>query len=980
MGHLKTKKIVMKIFYKVLFTLFCCVAIQQSVRAIPGCTDPADPNYNASATVSNCSSCENYALGFNNAESATLPPHPDWDSGTFTVEAYIYPTGISNVSSTSSPFENTIVSHEHDAPGNSGWVLRLGDGGDLSFMVGDGAVGWIEASTSNDPISLNTGYHVAGTYDGSDIKVYLDGALVGSIPSSSYGNVPGYGITIGEGNLFTNRYFNGRIDEVRIWDIARTEAEINEGICIVDDTNPNLVGYYTFNEDLSDGSFESFPVDPAKTGTVNTAICSNNLLVSCTQCPLDIPYSVALNDPAPQTNCDTILLSSCIFAGEFGSILGTVVGETYCFQSPLSPKFLSIYDADSLFLDSGFGEVCVSAVDTALFVQINDDDICGTSSSCNSVTATCPSCGPTLNAMTAGQDVFCGSPLIYWNLDLTAGSSWTSWGMSDVNGNGITGGGLFSGSQIAVGSGVLTSGESYVLQISNLVLGGCTTDVSTVLSDTITWYSNPELNSFYTSENDGTLKDEFCGDEDVWLWFTGTPGAIVHMHVPNMGSLNHTITSTGSSGFTVGTTNSSSIVVDSISLNGCVVDLSSEAPFPFTVNQPAITSLTAQPDQICDSSNPFGGDDLTFVFEGTANTIINYTVTGFSSPTSSTLTLDSNGDGQAAWVAGILDPNTTYTLTVDDLSLNGCIGDASLTAPVSAFVNFPEVTSFSGSTEVCKGDNWNFLISGTPGAEVTLNQNYGPFLLDTNGNYSFTTLTNTLPAGAWDWYVSSIEMNGCSFSNPSDTIEALSIDVPTNDSCSAAISIACGDTVFGNNTCVDLQSIDDCLYAGAYNYRALWYSFIGDGSTVTASTCGAATDFNTALLIYNGDCNNLVCEAGDNSGCGNSVGGSEIIFNSIPGTVYYIAIGGFTSSAIGNFELSLNCINEGCDPFLILDNNPESAGTYQAEDYIESTSTINSGSAGDVLYKAGQSIELKNGFEADGAVDFSVEIEDCPQP
>jgi len=45
---------------------------------------------------------------------------------------------------------------------------------------------------------------------------------------------------------------------------------------------------------------------------------------------------------------------------------------------------------------------------------------------------------------------------------------------------------------------------------------------------------------------------------------------------------------------------------------------------------------------------------------------------------------------------------------------------------------------------------------------------------------------------------------------------------------------------------------------------------------------------------------------------------------------------------------------------------------------VESTSKVNAGSGGPVIYKAGNEyIELQNSFDANGAVDFEAVIEDC---
>jgi|GEM_PF-6569918 len=91
-------------------------------------------------------------------------------------------------------------------------------------------------------------HHVAATFDGTDRHIYLDGNLIANDQPGSGHNVPNAdNLTIGR--TFDNEYFDGRIDEVRIWNIARTEEEINSSLfeeLNADETG--LVAYYDFNE------------------------------------------------------------------------------------------------------------------------------------------------------------------------------------------------------------------------------------------------------------------------------------------------------------------------------------------------------------------------------------------------------------------------------------------------------------------------------------------------------------------------------------------------------------------------------------------------------------------------------------------------------------------------------------------------------------------------------------------------------------
>ena len=66
---------------------------------------------------------------------------------------------------------------------------------------------------------------MTGTYDGSNLKIYLDGVLDNTCPAGGYlsrQNVPSI---IGYDSCMKN-YFPGKIDEVKIWNKTLTNAEI----------------------------------------------------------------------------------------------------------------------------------------------------------------------------------------------------------------------------------------------------------------------------------------------------------------------------------------------------------------------------------------------------------------------------------------------------------------------------------------------------------------------------------------------------------------------------------------------------------------------------------------------------------------------------------------------------------------------------------------------------------------------------------
>ena len=99
-------------------------------------------------------------------------------------------------------------------------------------------------------VTANAWHHVAVTYNDSTsvITMYLDGTQVGqgAVPPSAVGN--GFPLSIGR-NGTTGHYWNGKLDDVRIWSGMRTPAQITANMGNEYIGAPNgLVGNWRFNE------------------------------------------------------------------------------------------------------------------------------------------------------------------------------------------------------------------------------------------------------------------------------------------------------------------------------------------------------------------------------------------------------------------------------------------------------------------------------------------------------------------------------------------------------------------------------------------------------------------------------------------------------------------------------------------------------------------------------------------------------------
>ncbi len=114
---------------------------------------------------------------------------------------------------------------------------------------------WSNDLVKNTGSLGSTWHHVAATYDGSNRCIYLDGTLLGCDQPTNH-NVPNANnLRIGSTN--NGEYFNGAIDEVRIWNRALCPSELQNNMNgeLPNPTTQNgLVAYYRADQGSASGS------------------------------------------------------------------------------------------------------------------------------------------------------------------------------------------------------------------------------------------------------------------------------------------------------------------------------------------------------------------------------------------------------------------------------------------------------------------------------------------------------------------------------------------------------------------------------------------------------------------------------------------------------------------------------------------------------------------------------------------------------
>lgn len=190
------------------------------------------------------------ALDFNGSSDYVEMPHNSAQNPTtaFTVEAWIKAdTWKTNI------WEGTIVSKDTWSSISEGWVIRCGNSGRLSFNLAlNNTNSWYEVTTASI-MSLNKWYHVAGTYDGATLRLYLNGDQVGTFTQA--GTITPTTVPVKIGNIArpsTSRHFDGEIDEVRMWSATLSQATLRDYMCRrIDASHPDynqLISLYNIDQ------------------------------------------------------------------------------------------------------------------------------------------------------------------------------------------------------------------------------------------------------------------------------------------------------------------------------------------------------------------------------------------------------------------------------------------------------------------------------------------------------------------------------------------------------------------------------------------------------------------------------------------------------------------------------------------------------------------------------------------------------------
>jgi hypothetical protein len=192
---------------------------------------------------------------------------------------------------------------------------------------------------SPGPLPQFTWVHVAGTYDGSMMRMFWNGVQVSSMAASGTISSDTGVLQLGQGGS-SSETWRGNIDEIRLWSYARTGAQILSTMNKRIDSKPGLIAAWHFDGNYVDstGNHNGTPIGPGVGIAPSTSPVLPIYLEANALAPIGsaIAYELFLQPPSTAYLMDV-------------SVSGTTPG------TPLPPPAVGLFPLNPPFLNATYG-------------------------------------------------------------------------------------------------------------------------------------------------------------------------------------------------------------------------------------------------------------------------------------------------------------------------------------------------------------------------------------------------------------------------------------------------------------------------------------------------------------------------------------------------------------------------------------------------------------------------------------------------
>lgn len=200
------------------------------------------------------------ALSLDGIDDYVLVPHDNSLNVTngLTISAWVYFDGVYPLE-----YASVVTKGEDDplnlANGPNNYTLHSAGDGTFYFTAETVGGGGFQVKSTNSPLAHNTWHNVAVTYlfnestNSGEVKFYTNGSLVSSFTSPNFGsfgvlNQNTAPLQIGFDPPGDPEYWQGKIDEVKVWSEVLNESQIRVAMSAATPVARSLMGYWRFNE------------------------------------------------------------------------------------------------------------------------------------------------------------------------------------------------------------------------------------------------------------------------------------------------------------------------------------------------------------------------------------------------------------------------------------------------------------------------------------------------------------------------------------------------------------------------------------------------------------------------------------------------------------------------------------------------------------------------------------------------------------
>ncbi|GLR15919.1 LamG-like jellyroll fold domain-containing protein [Portibacter lacus] len=273
-----------------------------------------------------------------------------------TIETWIYPKATAN--------EHGIISQSGNWPNRNHQIL-LNHASKMIHVTGIG----VNTLTSNSEIPYNKWSHIAVVFNLNETKLYINGKLDNTRVQTLSTEDLGYDITIGNQESGGPGIWNwqGKMDEMRYWDHALTQGDIQQNMNKeLGGFESGLLAYYDFNEGspFADNSDLSEIIDKSENGFNGTMtnFAKSNITSNWVKTPtqkLNVAYKLC-DSPCPDTTrvaLDFTLNGSNAPNISVPNVLGNIPTSTQSvtFEAWIKPKPITMSETTTIIQSTYYG-------------------------------------------------------------------------------------------------------------------------------------------------------------------------------------------------------------------------------------------------------------------------------------------------------------------------------------------------------------------------------------------------------------------------------------------------------------------------------------------------------------------------------------------------------------------------------------------------------------------------------------------------